>query len=176
MLAAWWAFIGGTVPFFPPLPARPISALSCAALFPVPPVFRRPPCPTLIRAFVRSQSPPGGAAGGTVRSCPTAPPRPISALACVALLPVPSVPALPCPPARSVLSFGLLSAAVGRRGFRSSCEASSHNARNLVGVSGVRRAPAEPLTADPPAGSLKVCRYFYGGRWPLLQAANAAPI
>lgn len=43
---------------------------------------------------------------GTVGSCPTA------------------------PPARLVLSFGLLSAADGRRGFRSSCEKISHNARN----------------------------------------------
>lgn len=48
---------------------------------------------------------------------PYRPAPPISALACPVLPAVPSVPVLPLPPARSVLSFGLLSAAVGRRGF-----------------------------------------------------------
>lgn len=55
--------------------------------------------PHPVSAFVRSQSPPGEAAGGTVCSFPTAPPRPISALSCVVLLAVPSAPALlPRPP------------------------------------------------------------------------------
>lgn len=41
----------------PPWPALSVP-WRASVLFPVPSVFRRPPCPTLIRAFVRSQSPP----------------------------------------------------------------------------------------------------------------------
>lgn len=55
--------------------------------------------PHPVSAFVRSQSPRGEAAGGTVRSCPTAVPRPISALACFVVPAVPSVLRRPpCPP------------------------------------------------------------------------------
>ena len=116
----------------------------------------RPPCPTLIRAFVRclsaGLSPPGsrrrvcryrGAVGGSVGGSVAT--GELSAIR--SFLPVRRAPPDQCSgvlrysggivrssaaavPARSVLSFGLLSAAVGRRGFRSPHEASSCAARN----------------------------------------------
>ena len=128
--AAWWAFDRRYRPFLPYRRAPPYQCLSVRR--PVSGTVRSSAAavPHPISAFVRSQSPRGEAAGGTVCSCPTAPPRPISASACFVIPAVPSVLRRPPCPTLSVLSFGLLSAAVGRRGFRSSCEASSHNARN----------------------------------------------
>lgn len=144
--AAWWALIRRCRPFLPYRRGPPYQCLGVRRLISGTVRSSAAAVPHPVSAFVRSQSPPGEAAGGTVRSCPTAPPRPISALSCAVPFPVPPVPALPRPPARSVLSFGLLSAAVGRRGFRSSCEASSHNARNRVRV--CRRASCPGGTFD----------------------------
>lgn len=133
-------------PFLPYRPAPPYPFLSVRRLVSGTVRSSAAAVPHPVSAFVRSQSPRGEAAGGTVCSCPTAPPRPISALACFVVPAVPSVPALPRPPARSVLSFGLLSAAVGRRGFRSSRKASLRDARNLE--RGRRRASCPGGTVD----------------------------
>lgn len=133
-------------PFLPYRPAPPYPCLSVRRLISGTVRSSAAAVPHPVSAFVRSQSPPGEAAGGTGRSCPTAVPHPISAPACSVPFPVLPVPALPCPPARLVLSFGLLSAAVGRRGFRSLRKASLRNARNLVRV--CRRASCPGGTVD----------------------------
>ena len=125
--------IGGTVPFCPPAPARPISALACLVSW-----WYRSAFPSAVPhpfSCFRSVSVGGSVATweqSAVRSfLPTrrAPPD-----QCFGVPGVPSVPcpyAHPCPPTRLVLSFGRVSAASrGRRGFRSPHEASSCAARN----------------------------------------------
>ena len=97
--AAWWAFDRRYRPFLPYRPAPPYPCLSVRR--PVSGTVRSSAAavPHPISAFVRSQSPRGEAAGGTVCSCPTAPPRPISASACFVIPAVPSVLRRPpCPP------------------------------------------------------------------------------
>lgn len=123
------------------------------------PLFQ-PPCPTLIRAFVRSQSPRGEATGGTVCSCPAAPPRPISALACFVVLAVPSVLRHPpCPPDQCFRSVSFRRPLAVEGSDRCSKQVRT-TLETVVGAAGVRRALAVPLTADPSAGSLKVLSLF----------------
>lgn len=126
-------------------PVRWVSAVPFVLARPHPPalsVFRRawclggvvrlfrPPCPTLFRVFVRSQSPPGSFRR-SVRSCPPVPALSWRCFGVPGVLAVPLQFFHPCPPALFVFSFGRVSAASrGRRGFRSPCEASSHAARN----------------------------------------------
>ena len=128
--------IGGTVPFCPPAPARPISASACLVSWRYRPAFPSA-VPHPFSCF-RSVS-VGGSVGGSVAT------GDLSAVR--SFLPARRAPPDQCSgvlrysggtdrssaaavPARSVLSFGLLSAAVGRRGFRSARKASLRTARN----------------------------------------------
>lgn len=104
--------------------------------------------------------------GGTDRSCPTAPPRPIRAFPCVVLFPVPSVLRRPPCPTLSVLSFGLsrpgerlpavpFVLALPPRPARSVLRRASLFRRYRL-FSGARRA--RPISA--------FVRSPFGGRWP----------
>lgn len=139
--------IGGTVPFCPPAPARPISASACPILLAACPAF--PSAVPHPYSCFRSGSVGGSVATGepstglsaglsppgsfrrSVRVCPTVPALAWRCFGVPGALAVPLQFARPCPPALFVLSFGRVSAASrGRRGFRSPHEASSCAARN----------------------------------------------
>lgn len=125
--------IGGTVPFCPPAPARPISASACPVLLAACPAF--PSAVPHPYSCFRSGSVGGSVAPGessAVRSF--LPYRRAPPYQCFGVPGIPAVPLRffrPPRPALSVLSFGRVSAAAGgRRGFRSPHEASSCAARN----------------------------------------------
>ena len=92
--------IGGTVPFCPPAPARPISASACPVLLAACPAFPSAvphPFSCFRSGSVGGSVAPGESSAGlsaglsppgsfrrSVCSCPSAVPHPISALACLA--------------------------------------------------------------------------------------------